>query len=329
MLCQSHHCIEFMGVCKRHRVTPSLFKCFPDHIIALKDLSGFTPQDLANISWAYATVGTSHPRLLRRIANHIVMLKVLSGFNSQSLSNIAWAYATGQVAPQLQGARSSTLNTSPIFSGRMPSFVRWTNICSSHSHPCEIKDGRIQQPMFSKHRLVIYGGPRCCSVSRFNSDFICLTKEDDFSLENYIQRHQWQLWQEELWSDMRISPLLRDKCQKALISALTHSSNLQADVTFELLSIGLHPGEEFLTRTGYCLDALVEVKGAKVGIVELDGPSHFVGRKAMGWTLLKRRQVSILDEILGCFCALFGVEHLGMDSLKKQEYLRTLLSFGY
>jgi hypothetical protein len=111
MLCQSHHCIEFMGVCKRHRVTPSLFKCFPDHIIALKDLSGFTPQDLANISWAYATVGTSHPRLLRCIANHIVVLKVLSGFNSQSLSNIAWASATaGKSHPncKVQGVQLST-----------------------------------------------------------------------------------------------------------------------------------------------------------------------------------------------------------------------------
>jgi hypothetical protein len=94
------------------------------------------------------------------------------------------------------------------------------------------------------------------------------------------------------------SSSLRDKCQKAFISALTHSSNLQADVTFELSSIGLHPEEEFLTRTGYRLDALVEVKEAKVGIVEFDGPSHFVGRKAMGWTLLKHRQVSILDKIL-------------------------------
>jgi hypothetical protein len=95
---------------------------------------------------------------------------------------------------------------------------------------------------------------------------------------------------------MRLSSSLRDKYRKEFISALTHSSTLQVDVIFELSSVGLHPEEEFLARTGYRLDALVEVKGAKVGI-ELDGPSHFVGRKATGRTLLKRRQMSSLDEI--------------------------------
>jgi hypothetical protein len=36
------------------------------------------------------------------------------------------------------------------------------------------------------------------------------------------------------------------------------------------------------------IDALVEAKGTEVG-TEVDGPSHFVGRKAMGRTLLKCR----------------------------------------
>ena len=44
------------------------------------------------------------------------------------------------------------------------------------------------------------------------------------------------------------------------------------------------------------IDALVEAKGTEVG-TEVDGPSHFVGRKATGRTLLKRRQVTSLDEI--------------------------------
>jgi hypothetical protein len=43
------------------------------------------------------------------------------------------------------------------------------------------------------------------------------------------------------------------------------------DVIFELSSIGLRPEEEFLAKSGYRLDALVEVKGTKVGI-EVDGP---------------------------------------------------------
>ena len=80
----------------------------------------------------------------------------------------------------------------------------------------------------------------------------------------------------ELKSDVRLLPSLQDKCQKAMISALTQSSVLQADVIFELSSIGLSPEKEFPTHTGYHLDALVEVKGTKFG-VEVDGPSHLVG----------------------------------------------------
>ena len=41
----------------------------------------------------------------------------------------------------------------------------------------------------------------------------------------------------------------------------------------------------------------MEVNRTTVGI-EVDGPSHYVYRKATGRTLLKRRQVNTLDEIL-------------------------------
>jgi len=50
----------------------------------------------------------------------------------------------------------------------------------------------------------------------------------------------------------------------------------------------------------------VEVNGNKMGI-EVDGPSHFVGRKPTGSTLLKHRQVSTLDEI-NLFLYLIGSE---------------------
>ena len=81
--------------------------------------------------------------------------------------------------------------------------------------------------------------------SLFDSDFIsaCLSRENEFSKEELRQRHQWHLWQEEL----KIScPLLRDKSQKVFISALTHLSTLQADVIFELSSIGYIQKKIFL-----------------------------------------------------------------------------------
>ena len=60
-------------------------------------------------------------------------------------------------------------------------------------------------------------------------------------------------------------------------------------VISHLSSMGLELEEEFLTQSGYRLDALVQVDGKKIG-VEVDGPSHFVGRKLTGGTILKRRQ---------------------------------------
>jgi hypothetical protein len=73
-------------------------------------------------------------------------------------------------------------------------------------------------------------------------------------------------------------------------------SNIHADVAFRVfvVSSGLRPEDKFLTKTCYRLDALVELKGTKVG-TEVDSPSHFVGRKAMGVTLLKCRQVKTPD----------------------------------
>jgi hypothetical protein len=45
-----------------------------------------------------------------------------------------------------------------------------------------------------------------------------------------------------------------------MISAHTHSSNLHADVVFELSSMGLRPKDEFLANSGYRMDAHVEVR---------------------------------------------------------------------
>ena len=64
----------------------------------------------------------------------------------------------------------------------------------------------------------------------------------------------------------------------------------------------------FFTKTGYCLDALVEqVKLTKVGI-EVDGPTHFVGRKAMGWDTSEKQASEYSGHDFSRFCALLGVE---------------------
>jgi hypothetical protein len=121
-------------------------------------------------------------------------------------------------------------------------------------------------------------------------------KENDFGKKDLSQLHQWQLWQNELKSDIRLPPALSQKCHHALVAHTTQSSRLQDDVISVLSSIGMHPDEEVLTPSGYRLDALVEVNGTTVGI-EVDGPYHFMDQQPTGSTLLKRRQVTNLDGI--------------------------------
>ena len=88
--------------------------------------------------------------------------------------------------------------------------------------------------------------------------------------------------------------------------------------------MGLNPVEEYLTTSGYRLDALIEIGGKKVGI-EVDGPSHFIDRRPIGSTVLKHRQVVAIDRI-----PLVSVPYWEWDKLKKdrnikQQYLQQLL----
>jgi hypothetical protein len=174
-----------------------------------------------------------------------------------------------------------------------------------------------------------YGLANVALPSLFDSDLIsaCPSKENELFGAELRQLHQWQLWQEKLKTDVRVPPSLMEKCREAFISELPRSSNFQTDAIFELPSIGLRPDEAFLANTGYCLDALVEVNGTKVG-VEVDGPFHFVGRKATGRTLLKRRHVTTLDKILVVSVPHWEWQDSGKERGKRQEYLRNLLCFG-
>ena len=128
-------------------------------------------------------------------------------------------------------------------------------------------------------------------------------------------------------SDIRLPPSLREKCQKAFLSRLASPSRLQENVISILTSIVLQPEEEGLTKSGYCIDALVEVNGKNIGI-EVDGPSHFVGRKPNGSTLLKRRQVNTLDEIEVISVPCWEWYNLRKDIVQKQQYLHVALGLG-
>ena len=74
------------------------------------------------------------------------------------------------------------------------------------------------------------------------------------------------------------------------------TSELQKKVVLVLRSLGLNVDEEMQTESGYFLDATIKQNGKVIGL-EVDGPSHFIGRKKKGNTILKQRQVANVDDI--------------------------------
>ena len=148
--------------------------------------------------------------------------------------------------------------------------------------------------------------------------------ERGFGPEELRQLHQWQLWQEErgaTWPPL--PPTLAQRCRDAFFcQAVGVPSELQGDVADSLRALGLAPREEERTPQGYSLDAVVTHGGREVA-VEVDGPSHFVGRTPTGATALKRRQLRAAG------WALLPVPYWEWNALgskaAKQAYLRAAL----
>ncbi|KAL7530600.1 hypothetical protein ACHAXR_004948 [Thalassiosira sp. AJA248-18] len=315
---------------------PKLFKKVSDHIVSLETLESFWPQALSNIMWAYATAKKSHPKLFRKVSDHIVALDDLRTFKPQELANIAWAYATAKESnpPLFQKVAESAITKQNEFNSQEIANLLWAYATN----------GQIDQQLFQSLAPIaasLFSSQEIANIawshsvanvpapSLFNDAFInaCLEKEREFPLEGLAQLHQWNLWQEELESNVCLPASLQEKCYDAFISRVPNASALQDNVISALSSIGLEPEEEVLTKGGYRLDALVEVNGSKVGI-EVDGPSHFVGRKPTGSTILKHRQVVFLEGISIVSVPYWEWNKLGKDNGKKQEYLRALLGLS-
>jgi len=133
--------------------------------------------------------------------------------------------------------------------------------------------------------------------------------------------YQWQLWQtEERSNEGGLQSNLENQCYKAFTSREPTVSKLQQDVVSVLTSVGLQPKEEVVMRSGYSLDALVEVNGREVEI-EVDGPSHFVGRKPTGSTTLKRRQIASVEGVALVSIPYWEWNELGRGRNNKRAYL--------
>jgi len=318
---------------------PQLFNKVADHIVGLDSFDKFNSQNISNTIWAFATLDEQHPKLFEKIANHIVSLNNLNEFKPQHLSNILWAFATSG-EPHLE--LFNKLADEAI--KRQHEFIpqEISNFLWAHA-----TNGQVDEHLFSslvpsvKDNLDKYNAQGLSNVawaysvanvnvpSVFNKEFInaCLRNEESFELEELRQLHQWQLWQEELKSDISLPSSLKKICYEAFISEDPRPSKLQDEVVSILSSIGLQPQEEVLIKSGYRIDAVVEVNGKQIA-VEVDGPSHFIGRSSerTGSTILKHRQVAALDGMTVVSIPYWEWDNLENDTEKK-KYVQSLLGF--
>jgi len=316
---------------------PQLFKKVANHIVELENLHKFSEQALSNIIWSFATAGESHPKLFKKIADHVIGLGGnLKSFNGQDCSNTVWAFATaGESHPQLfNKLADEAIKRQHEFKRQELANFLWSYATNGkideHLFLSLIPSIKANLNKYNEQDLAniawAYTVANVDAPSVFNIEFItaCLRKEDEFILEHFRQLHQWQLWQDEIKSDISLPSSLKKRCYEAFISENPTSSKLQDDVVSILLSMGLQLQEEVLLKSGYRIDAVVEVNGKQVA-VEVDGPSHFIGRELTGSTILKHRQVATLDGMLVVSIPYWEWDKLKKDSKKKELYLRHLL----
>ena len=323
-----------------------LFERLADHIIGLDRLDKFKPQELSNILLAYAKTGEEHSGLFQKVANHIVKLDSLRQFNEQDVSNTVWAFAKANESHPLMFKQLADHIIALTKSGRFNdeqglSNTVWAyatnglidyhlgmpSLFSSLEHTAKANLDKFTAQGLANVAWA-YSVANVDAPSVFNNDFInaCLNKEDDFTPEALAQLHQWQLWQNELKSGLTLPESFQKKCYDAFISQDLRQSRFQDDVVSSLSSMGLQPQEEVLMKSGYRIDAVVEVNGRQLA-VEVDGPHHFVGRELTGSTILKHRQVAALDGMRVVTIPYWEWGEHKEDSDTKEQYLQSLLDF--
>jgi len=318
---------------------PCMFDKVAYKVIDCRDLGLFRPQDFANIVWAFATAKRSNPRMFKKVSDDIAS-RDLRSFKPHEIAIIVWAYATAKISDHClfekvaaevacRGLRSfdcrgiknilwacatSGLVESPLFAEMEPRLAALLEQCNSQE---------LANIAWS-YAVADVNAPKL-----FNASFAkCLIENiDNFNFVELRQLYQWHLWQTEETSNTGLPFTLERKCYKAFSSTETKISEFQRDVVSVFRSIGLKPMEEVLTQRGYSLDALVEVYGKEVGI-EVDGPTHFIGIKPTGSTLLKRRQIAIVEGIPLVYIPYWEWDEVGADHRKKQNYVRSLLKMN-
>lgn len=272
---------------------------------AMCRLNTFNQQELANLAWSYAKAKEFKPRLFASIAEEV--LQRLNDFvEPQHLSNLIWAFATVKLPhkPLFQAIAHVAIQRKHEFSPQQVSNLIWSY--------CFVPVGMVNQLLHSFESVVLRSIGGCdhqffanvawsYAVANVDSSFLFAkesqfikaiqSREHEFNLEAKCQIHQFILWRKELKTEIPLSPTFQLSCYNAYIKREPSPSAFQDHVMNEIKSLGLTPREEYLTSTGYSLDALIEINGEQVG-VEVDGPFHFAGQgQPLGKMSLKHRQV--------------------------------------
>lgn len=178
------------------------------------------------------------------------------------------------------------------------------------------------KPREIAHLIRAYALADVDSPLLFNNRFATDLRRKRLSGKILGALHQWDLWQvgEKNKPGLGASSL-RKRCLKKFASYPTTTSYFQKAVVSELISLGFDPIEEYITESGYSIDALIKVDGKKVG-VEVDGPGHFENKTANGSTILKRRLVVAASNDINSIVSVPYFEWNKMtDRRKKQQYL--------
>ena len=233
-------------------------------------------RELASIAHAFAKAGMvgTGPWHIVWAALPKAVLRSLVGFNAQNLSNTVWAFATaGHEAPELFDVISAEAMRRRLggCDEQVLSTMAWAFAA-------------LNPPSADELFMAASFTTRCAQLGT------------SFSRESLSQLHQWSLWHEErgeLWPGLPES--LRQACRDAFVTQEASPSQLQSDVVREIRSRRVHDVQEEhrCDTSGYSIDALVTLKDGQKVAVEVDGPSHFLGRSEQpnGATLLKRRQL--------------------------------------
>jgi hypothetical protein len=258
---------------KAEYLSTELFQAISAEVMR-RGLNDFNPQDLSNTAWAFAKAGHLSTELFKTISTEVVR-RGLGDFNPQDLSNTAWAFAkAGHLSTELFKTISAEVVRRELndFSPQGLSNTAWAPA---------IADPPSADALF---------GTACFSKR-------CAHFETYFSRSELSQLHQWSLWREERgaqWPGLPES--LQHACRNAFVEEGGQPSQLQSDVVEEIRSsydIANVEEEHRCEVSGYSIDALVTLNDGERIAVEVDGPSHFVGRSQQpnGGTLLKHRQL--------------------------------------